>query len=33
MIKTAVVGLGFMGQTHFNCYQNNPLAQVVAVGR
>ena len=32
MIKTAVVGLGFMGQTHFNCYKNNPLAQVVAVG-
>ena len=32
MIKTAVVGLGFMGQTHFNCYQNNPLAQLVAVG-
>lgn len=32
MIKTAVVGLGFMGQTHFNCYNQNPLAQVVAVG-
>ena len=32
MIKTAVVGLGFMGQTHFNCYKNNPLAQVVAAG-
>lgn len=32
MIKTAVVGLGFMGQTHFNCYKNNPLARVVAVG-
>lgn len=32
MIKTAVVGLGFMGQTHFNCYKNNALAQLVAVG-
>lgn len=32
MIKTAVVGLGFMGQTHFNCYKNNPLALVVAAG-
>ena len=32
MIKTAVVGLGFMGQIHFNCYKNNPLALVVAVG-
>lgn len=32
MIKTAVVGLGFMGQTHFNCYENNPLAQLVAAG-
>ena len=32
MIKTAVVGLGFMGQTHLGCYQNNPLAQVIAVG-
>ena len=32
MIKTAVVGLGFMGQTHFNCYKNNSLAQLVAVG-
>ncbi len=32
MIKTAVVGLGFMGQTHFNCYKSNPLAQLVAVG-
>ena len=32
MIKTAVVGLGFMGQTHLGCYRNNPLAQVVAVG-
>ena len=32
MIKVAVVGLGFMGQTHVGCYANNPLAQVVAVG-
>lgn len=32
MIKVAVVGLGFMGQTHFGCYKNNPLAEVVAVG-
>ena len=32
MIKTAVVGLGFMGQAHFNCYNQNPLAHVVAVG-
>ena len=32
MIKTAVVGLGFMGQTHFNCYKNNSLSEVVAVG-
>ena len=32
MIKIAVVGLGFMGQTHFNCYKNNALAQVVAAG-
>ena len=30
MIKTAVVGLGFMGQTHITCYQNNPLALVIA---
>ena len=30
MIKTAVVGLGFMGQTHLACYRNNPRAQVVA---
>lgn len=32
MIKVGVLGLGFMGQMHFNCYKNNPLAQVVAVG-
>jgi predicted dehydrogenase len=32
MIKTAVVGLGFMGQTHFNCYKGNPSAQLVAAG-
>jgi predicted dehydrogenase len=32
MIKTAVVGLGFMGQTHFGCYRNNPAAQLIAVG-
>lgn len=32
MIKTAVVGLGFMGQTHVSCYQNSPLAHLAAVG-
>jgi predicted dehydrogenase len=32
MIKIGLIGLGFMGQMHFNCYKNNPQAQVVAVG-
>lgn len=32
MIKTAVVGLGFMGQTHVSCYQNSPLSHLAAVG-
>ncbi len=31
MIKVGLIGLGFMGQMHFNCYQNNPDAEVVVV--
>jgi 1,5-anhydro-D-fructose reductase (1,5-anhydro-D-mannitol-forming) len=32
MIKVGLVGLGFMGQMHFNCYKANPGAEIVAVG-
>ncbi len=31
MIQVAVLGFGFMGQTHFRCYARNPCARVVAV--
>ena len=30
-LKTAVVGMGGIGNTHATCYQNNDLAQLVAV--
>lgn len=31
MIKVGIIGLGGMGGVHFNAYQSNPQAQIVAV--
>lgn len=31
MVKVGLIGIGGMGRMHFNCYQNNPNAQVVAI--
>jgi predicted dehydrogenase len=31
MIKVGLIGIGGMGRMHFNCYQNNPNAQIVAI--
>lgn len=31
MIQVGLIGLGGMGGMHFNCYQNNPDAKIVAV--
>ena len=30
-IKVGIIGLGFMGTTHFRIYQQNEKAQVVAI--
>jgi predicted dehydrogenase len=31
MIKVGLIGIGAMGRMHFNCYGNNPDAQIVAI--
>ncbi len=31
MVKVGIIGIGGMGRMHFNCYKNNPDAQVVAI--
>src|SRR5688572_12422188 len=31
MIRIGIIGLGFMGKTHYGIYDKNPEAQVVAV--
>jgi predicted dehydrogenase len=31
MVNVGVIGIGGMGRMHFNCYQNNPQAKVVAI--
>ncbi len=31
MIRTAIIGFGFMGRTHFGCYRNQSNCEVVAV--
>jgi predicted dehydrogenase len=31
MIKIGLIGIGAMGRMHFNCYQNNPDAQIHAI--
>lgn len=30
-VKVGLIGVGGMGRTHFNCYRDNPRAQLVAV--
>jgi predicted dehydrogenase len=30
-VKVGLIGIGGMGRTHFDCYQNNPSAQIVAI--
>ena len=30
-VKVGLIGIGGMGRTHFDCYQNNPNAKVVAI--
>ncbi len=31
MIRIGIIGLGFMGKTHYGVYERNPEAQVVAI--
>jgi len=31
MVKVGIIGIGFMGNTHFKIYQKNPNAKVVAI--
>jgi predicted dehydrogenase len=31
MVKVGLIGIGGMGRMHYNCYNNNPDAQIVAI--